>query len=147
MWICPHAHDQVNACGFNYECVSIYYKPKPIFDNCVYIVCKMRGSLKLHLICTVYTFIQIFFHTIQHPHVGSHLDSFLPPLLMLIDDHEVSKYQQLLMSDKTVTEHSSIIRGVETLSQLPDILTYFHHSCPAPHILSIQFSFNLPDIH
>ena len=34
--------------------------------------------------------------------------------------------------------------GVETLSQLPDILTYFHHSCPDPHI---QFSFNLPDIH
>ena len=23
-------------------------------------------------------------------------------------------------------------------------MTYFHHSCPAPHILSIQFSFNLP---
>ena len=39
-----------------------------------------------------------------------------------------------------------IVRGVETLSQLPDILTYFHHSCPAPHILSIQLSFNLPDI-
>lgn len=26
---------------------------------------------------------------IKHPHVGSHLDSFLPPLLMLIDDHEI----------------------------------------------------------
>ena len=37
-------------------------------------------------------------------------------------------------------------RGVETLSQLPDILAYFHHSCPVPHILCIQFSFNLPDI-
>ena len=37
-------------------------------------------------------------------------------------------------------------RGVETLSWLPDILTYFHHSCPAPHILCIQSSFNLPDI-
>ena len=24
-------------------------------------------------------------------------------------------------------------RGVETLSQLPDILAYFCHSCPAPH--------------
>ena len=24
-----------------------------------------------------------------------------------------------------------------TLSQLPDILAYFHHSCPAPHILCI----------
>ena len=38
-------------------------------------------------------------------------------------------------------------RGVEIVSQLPDILTYFHHSCPAPHTLCIQFSFNLPDIH
>ena len=38
-------------------------------------------------------------------------------------------------------------RGVETLSQLLDILTYFHHSCPAPHILCIQLSCNLPDIH
>ena len=40
-------------------------------------------------------------------------------------------------------------RGVDRLSQLPDILTYmyFHYSCPAPHILCIQFSFNLPDIH
>ena len=33
--------------------------------------------------------------------------------------------------------------GVETLSQLLDICTYFHHSCPVPHILCIQFSFNL----
>ena len=31
-------------------------------------------------------------------------------------------------------------RDVETLSRLPDILTYFHHSCPAPHILCIQFN-------
>ena len=38
-------------------------------------------------------------------------------------------------------------QGMETLTQLLDILTYFHHSCPAPHILCIQFSFNLPDIH
>ena len=33
-------------------------------------------------------------------------------------------------------------RGVETLNQLPDILTYmymyFQHSCPAPYILSIH---------
>ena len=40
-----------------------------------------------------------------------------------------------------------VCRGVDTLSRLPDILAYFHHSCPAPHILCIQFSFNLPDIH
>ena len=41
-----------------------------------------------------------------------------------------------------------ICRGVETLSQLPDILIYFHHSCPAPHIhvLCIQLSFKLQDI-
>ena len=38
-------------------------------------------------------------------------------------------------------------RGVEIVSQLPDIFTYFHHSCSAPHILCIQLSFNLPDIH
>ena len=38
-------------------------------------------------------------------------------------------------------------RGVETLSQLPDILTHFHHSCPAPiYFVYMQFSFNLPDI-
>ena len=41
----------------------------------------------------------------------------------------------------------STTRGVETLSQLPHILAYFHHSYPAPHILCVQFSFNLPDIH
>ena len=47
----------------------------------------------------------------------------------------------------------AIPRGVETLSQLLDILTYFHHSCPAPYIhvhvnvYFIQISFNLPDIH
>ena len=40
-----------------------------------------------------------------------------------------------------------IHRGVEIVSQLPDILACFHYSCPAPHILCIQFSFNLPDIH
>ena len=38
-------------------------------------------------------------------------------------------------------------RGVEIVSRLLDILAYFHHSFPAPHILCIQFSFNLPDIH
>ena len=32
-------------------------------------------------------------------------------------------------------------RGVEIVSQLPNILTYFHHSCPDPHILCIQLSF------
>ena len=44
---------------------------------------------------------------------------------------------------------SAICKGVGTLSQLPDILTLFSsvHSCPAPHILCIQFSFNLLDIH
>ena len=49
----------------------------------------------------------------------------------------------------TVKECSFYVQneGVETLNQLPDILTYFHYSCPAPHILCIQFSFNLPDIH
>ena len=40
-----------------------------------------------------------------------------------------------------------LYRSVEILSQLPDILTHFPLSCPAPHILCIQFSFNLPDIH
>ena len=40
-----------------------------------------------------------------------------------------------------------IHRGVEIVSQLPDILAYFQHPCPAPHILCIQLSFNLPDIH
>ena len=50
--------------------------------------------------------------------------------------------------NKSVSHKDSVmIRGVKTLSQLLDILTYFHHSCPAPHILCIQFSFNLPDIH
>ena len=28
-----------------------------------------------------------------------------------------------------------IHRGVEIVSQLPDILAYFQSSCPAPHIL------------
>ena len=41
----------------------------------------------------------------------------------------------------------SYIRVVETLSQLSDILIYFHHSCPAPHIhvpvRCIQFSFRI----
>ena len=27
--------------------------------------------------------------SLQHPHVSPHLSSFLPPLLMLLDDHEV----------------------------------------------------------
>ena len=40
-----------------------------------------------------------------------------------------------------------IHRGVEIVSQLPDILAYFQHPCPAPHILCIQLSFNLPDIY
>ena len=40
-----------------------------------------------------------------------------------------------------------ISRGVGTLSQLMDILAYFHHSCPAPHVLCIQFSFDSPDIY
>ena len=42
-----------------------------------------------------------------------------------------------------------VTMGVETLSRLPDILVYFHHSCPAPHILviCIQFSLNLLDIY
>ena len=37
---------------------------------------------------------------------------------------------------------SSYTQGVETLSQLSDILQHLS----APHILCIQFSFNLPDI-
>ena len=40
-----------------------------------------------------------------------------------------------------------IVRGVETLNQLPDILAYFHLSYSALHILCIDLSFNLPDIH
>ena len=50
---------------------------------------------------------------------------------------------------KTISELQVIViaRGVETLSQLPDILAYLRHSCSAPRILCIQFSFVLPDIH
>ena len=36
--------------------------------------------------------------------------------------------------------HIYIDRGVEIVSQLPDILAYFNHSCPAPYILYIQYS-------
>ena len=43
--------------------------------------------------------------------------------------------------------HEFVYRCVEILSQLPEIGIYFHYSCPAPHILCIQFNFNLPDIH
>ena len=44
--------------------------------------------------------------------------------------------------------HDYKTRSVETVSQLLDILTYmyFHHFCPVPCILCIQFSFNLLDI-
>ena len=38
-------------------------------------------------------------------------------------------------------------QSVETLSTVQDILAYFHHSCPAPHVLCIQFSFDSPDIY
>ena len=31
--------------------------------------------------------------------------------------------------------------GVETMSQLPDILAYFHLSCPAPILVSIYQTF------
>ena len=48
---------------------------------------------------------------------------------------------------RTLRHFELFCRGVETLNRLPDILTYFRHCCPAPHILCIQFSFNLPDIH
>ena len=41
---------------------------------------------------------------------------------------------------------SIVTRSMETLSQLQYILTYFHYSCPVPHILCIQFSVNLLDI-
>ena len=34
-------------------------------------------------------------------------------------------------------------RGVEIISQLPDILAHFQHPCPASRILCIQLSFNL----
>ena len=40
-----------------------------------------------------------------------------------------------------------VVRGMEIVSQLFDILTYFHYSCLAPHVLCVQLSFNLPDIH
>ena len=47
--------------------------------------------------------------------------------------------------NKSVSHKDSVmISGVETLSQLPEILTYFHYSCPAPHIFCML---NLPDIH
>ena len=47
---------------------------------------------------------------------------------------------------KVVKMTCSIHRGVKILSWLPDILAYFHHSCPACDILCIRFSFNLLDI-
>ena len=34
-----------------------------------------------------------------------------------------------------LSHNVAIPRSVETLSQLLDILTYFHHSCPAPHYI------------
>ena len=39
---------------------------------------------------------------------------------------------------------AGVCRGVEIVTQLTDILAYFH---PASHILCIQLIFNLPDIH
>ena len=36
--------------------------------------------------------------------------------------------------------HVHTYRGVEIVSQLPNILTYFQYSCPVPHILCIQLS-------
>ena len=47
----------------------------------------------------------------------------------------------------TVYIYTHIARGMGIESQLPDILAYFQHSCPAHHILCMQFSFNLSDIH
>ena len=42
---------------------------------------------------------------------------------------------------KTSSIVCAVCRGVEIVSQLPNILIYFHHSCLAPHILCIQSSF------
>ena len=36
-----------------------------------------------------------------------------------------------------------VYRDIEIVNWLPDMLTYFQHPCPAPHVLCIQFS--LPD--
>ena len=48
---------------------------------------------------------------------------------------------------KSVTTLNPSCRGVETLSELPDILTYFQHALlSCTHMLCIQFSFNLLDI-
>ena len=58
------------------------------------------------------------------------------------------KHNSLYPFDREQSTNMLIVSsGVEILSKLPDILAYFNHSFPAPHILCIWLSFNLPDIH
>ena len=71
--------------------------------------------------------------------------------IILILEHAMAHYYGYFLGMLTRVLFSSVIyqkvrssQGVETL---PDILTYFHHSCPAPHIHCIQFNFNILDIH
>ena len=68
-------------------------------------------------------------------YIWSKISDYLMYMIMMIHEYLVTRY-----TFKKVTTP-----GV--WSQLLDILNYFHYSCPAPQILCIQFSFNLPDIH
>ena len=91
-----------------------------------------------------------------------HLESELSELQNQFDSSMIEKHsltnrcQQLTLKLKLAKNllerlvcsvYSSVNRGMEIVSQLFDILTYFHNSCPAPHILCVQLSFSLPDIH
>ena len=78
-------------------------------------------------------------HVHVHIHVHVHVCSKILIELMIIT-------RLFNLTSELITLRFTC-RGVEIVSQLPDILTYFHHSCPAPHTLCIQFSFNLLDIH
>ena len=71
--------------------------------------------------------------------------------IILIPVHAMAYYYGCFLGMLTRVLFSSVIyqkvrssQGVETL---PDILTYFHHSCPASRIHFIQFSFKLLDIY
>ena len=64
--------------------------------------------------------------------------------------YNVHDYMYMYIVNSTTTLHNNnyTVRGMEIVSQLPDILAHFQYcSRPAPHILCIQLSFNLSDIH
>ena len=50
--------------------------------------------------------------------------------------------ETIALASKAAVSKIKECSGVEIVSQLADILIYFHHSYPAPHIHCIQLSFN-----